>query len=106
MGYGIFDGAFRTAACVCVLSAILAGFLAFIAGRWSVASNNADDYADCLIHPETTPQVKWVKMTRPTRDAIIDIYAANMDECKKFMLANDRVTTGEAAILWLMEKAK
>jgi hypothetical protein len=65
-----------------------------------------DDYADCLIHPETTPQVKWVKMTRPTRDAIIDIYAANMDECKKFMEANDRVTTGEAAILWLMEKAK
>jgi hypothetical protein len=65
-----------------------------------------DDYAGCLIHPDTTPEVKWVKMTRPTRDAIIGIYAANMDDCAKYMAANDRVTTGEAAILWLMDNAK
>ena len=81
---------------------LLLGYFAF----WLTPKPVQDDYADCLIHPETTPQVKWVKMTRPTRDAIIDIYAANMDECKQFMEANDRVTTGEAAILWLMEKAK
>jgi hypothetical protein len=81
---------------------LLLGYFAFRA-KPKLAS---DDYADCLIHPETTPQVKWVKMTRPTRDALIDIYSANMDECNKFMLPNNRVTTGEAAILWLMEKAK
>lgn len=60
---------------------------------------------DVLIHPETTPELKWVKMTRGTRDALIDVYAAHMDECAE-LAANDRVTIGEAAILWLMQHAK
>jgi len=36
----------------------------------------------------------------------MDIYSANADQCNKFMHANDRVTIGEAAILWLMERKK
>ena len=88
------------------VATLVVGLLLGYCASWATPKPVPDDYADCLIHPETTPQVKWVKMTRPTRDAIIDIYAANMDECKQFMEANDRVTTGEAAILWLMEKAK
>jgi hypothetical protein len=70
------------------------------------AKESSDDYENALIHPETTPTVKWMKMTKHTRDALMDVYAANADECNTFMYANERVTIGEAAILWLMEHAK
>ena len=40
---------------------LLLGYFSF----WLTPKPVQDDYADCLIHPETTPQVKWVKMTRP-----------------------------------------
>jgi len=61
---------------------------------------------DVLVHPETTPDVKWVRMTKPTRDALMDVYAAHLDDCERLMAANNRVTIGEAAILWLMQHAK
>jgi len=88
------------------------GAVAFSAG-WLIATPKttlhraaADGYDDLIIHPETTPEMKWVKMTKQTRDALVDIYAANANHCNKFMHANDRVTIGEAAILWLMERKK
>jgi len=61
---------------------------------------------DVLIHPETTREVKWVKMTKGTRDALMDVYATKREQCNEFMAANNRVTIGEAAILWLMKHAK
>jgi hypothetical protein len=70
------------------------------------ANESSDEYENALIHPETTPTVKWVKMTKATRDALMDVYAANADECNTFMYANERVTVGEAAILWLMKHEK
>ena len=59
---------------------------------------------DALVHPETTKEVKWLRMTKPTQQALLEIYAEHMYECSKFQQENDRVTIGEAAILWLMKQ--
>jgi hypothetical protein len=86
-------------------------------GRWAASlstssknqnlSNNypiVTPFNDVLIHPETTPEIKWVKMTKKTRDLLLDIYAYKMEECSKFMEENDKVTIGESAILWLIKE--
>jgi hypothetical protein len=92
--------------------AIVAGSVAFAVGWWVAMPKKpqrpavAEDYDDLLIHPETTPEVKWVKMTKPTRDTLLEIYAENMDECSRYMQECDRVTIGEAAIMWLMDRAE
>jgi hypothetical protein len=88
------------------VAALVVGLLLGYFASWATPKPAPDDYADCLIHPETTPEVKWVKMTKPTRDTLLEVYAENMDECSRYMQECDRVTIGEAAIMWLMEKAK
>jgi hypothetical protein len=91
-------------AATALITGVLIGYAIF--GRSPQRVRPPEGYEDLLVHPETTPEVKWVKMTKPTRDALMDIYAANADQCNKFMHANNRVTIGEAAILWLMEGKK
>jgi hypothetical protein len=59
---------------------------------------------DDLIHPETTDEAKWLKMTPETRDKLLAVYLEHNDECNKYQAADDRVTIGEAAILWLMDR--
>jgi hypothetical protein len=92
--------------------AIAAGSVAFVVGWWVATPKKpqrhaaAAGYEDLLVHPETTPEVKWVKMTKPTRDTLLEIYAENMDECSRYMQECDRVTIGEAAIMWLMDRAE
>lgn len=87
---------------VCLLAGTLIGY--GLRGTPKPQAVHSDTYDDLLVHPETTPEVKWLKMTKPTQQALLAIYAENMDECSKFQQENDRVTVGEAAIMWLMKR--
>jgi hypothetical protein len=103
---------------IILLFQLLFGVIGFGVGRWTASlstssknqnlSNNypiVTPFNDVLIHPETTPEIKWVKMTKKTRDLLLDIYAYKMEECSKFMEENDKVTIGESAILWLIKES-
>jgi len=91
---------------------MVVGTAAFFVGRWAAAPSKpqrveqSGGYDDLLVHPETTPEVKWVKMTKPTRDALLEIYALNMSECSRYMDEENGVTIGESAIMWLIDTAK
>lgn len=86
----------------CAAAGMLAGYA--LRGHSQEQVATIENYNDCLVHPETTTEVKWVKMTKPTRDALVEIYSLHIDECSRYQRENDRVTIGEAAILWLIEK--
>ena len=109
---GIEDQIFGSIVSLVAVVAIAAGSAAFALGVWIATPKKpqrhaaAEVYDDLLVHPETTPEVKWVKMTTPTRDTLLEIYAENMDECSRYIQECDRVTIGEAAIMWLMDRAE
>ena len=91
-------------AATALITGVLIGYAIF--GRSPQRVRPPEGYEDLLVHPETTPEVKWVKMTKPTRDTLLEIYAENMDECIRYMQECDRVTIGESAIMWLMDRAE
>lgn len=109
---GVSDQIFGSIVSLVAVVAIAAGSAAFAVGVWVATPKKpqlhaaANGYDDLLVHPETTPEVKWVKMTKPTRDTLLEIYAENMDECSRYMQECDRVTIGEAAIMWLIDRAE
>ena len=109
---GVGDQIFGSIVSLVAVVAIAAGSVAFVVGWWVATPKKPQRRAaaagcdDLLVHPETTPEVKWVKMTKPTRDTLLEIYADNMDECSRYMQECDRVTIGESAIMWLMDRAE
>ncbi|NBW18040.1 MAG: hypothetical protein EBR82_59710 [Caulobacteraceae bacterium] len=110
MGPGFGNQIFGSIVSLVAVVAIAAGSVSFAVGWWVATPKKpqrhaaAEGYDDLLVHPETTPEVKWVKMTKQTRDTLLEIYAENMDECSRYMQECDRVTIGEAAIMWLIER--
>jgi hypothetical protein len=62
-----------------------------------------EDGGDVMKEPDDMTQLR---ITHETRGKLLEIYLGNQEECSKYQLADKRVTVGESAILWLMDKIK